>query len=298
MKPTLLVLAAGIGSRYGGLKQIDPVGPNGEIIIDYSLYDAIRAGFEKVVFIIREDLLEAFREKFDPLKDKIEVLYAFQQMELPEGYPSTVERAKPWGTGHAVLAARDYINDPFAVINADDYYGPEAYTSSIEFIKNINTIGSPLPFALVGYEIEKTLSDFGTVSRGIGVTNGKDELVSIKEHHKVFKRDGKIFHNTDGKEEEVTSNNVSMNFWIFVPEIFPELEKQFRTFVGQNTSSPKSEFLIPFAVDNLIQESKCLTKVIRTDARWFGITYKEDKPLVENAIRELIDKKVYPTPLW
>jgi UTP-glucose-1-phosphate uridylyltransferase len=298
VKPTLLVLAAGIGSRYGGLKQIDPVGPDGEIIIDYSIYDAIRAGYEKVVFIIREDLQDAFREKFEPLKDKIEMAYAFQKMELPEGYPSTVERAKPWGTGHAVLAAKDHISDPFAVINADDYYGPEAYTSSIEFIKNMQPKGSSLQFALVGYEIEKTLSDFGTVSRGIGISNEKDELVSIKEHHNVFKREGKIFHNTDGTEEEVTSNNVSMNFWIFVPEIFNELEKQFKNFVVQNTSSLKAEFLIPLAVDNLIQGGKCVTKVIRTNAQWFGVTYKEDKALVEKAIRELIDKKVYPSPLW
>lgn len=298
MKPTLLVLAAGIGSRYGGLKQIDPVGPNGEIIIDYSIYDAIQAGFKKVVFVIREDLHDAFKERFDKISDQVEIAYCFQSMQLSGDYPETVERVKPWGTGHAVLSAKDHIQDPFAVINADDFYGKEAYTSSMDFINNLDSLGSDIPCGLIGYELEKTLSDFGKVSRGIGVTNEKDELISIKEHHNVFRREGKIFHNTDGTEEEVTSDSVSMNFWVFVPGIFDELEKMFREFVNENLDSPKAEFLIPLAVDSLIKQGKSLTKVIRIPAQWFGVTFKEDKPLVEEAIQQLINQKTYPTPLW
>jgi len=299
LTPTLLVLAAGIGSRYGGLKQMDPVGPSGEIIIDYSIYDAIKAGFKKVVFLIREDLQEAFDEKFENLKSKIEIDYAFQSMDLPAGYPEVVTRKKPWGTGHAVLCAKDKIMEPFAVINADDYYGREAYQTIVNFLNTVDASSSKLQFALVGYELQKTLSDFGQVSRGIGITNDSDELISITEYHGLFMRDGEIFYETPDHElEEISSKNVSMNFWGFVPGIFQELEIQFKEFVLKNTSNPKAEFFLPSAVDRLIKSGKAVTKVIRSSSQWFGVTYKEDKPIVQREIKKLIDQNIYPSPLW
>lgn len=301
MKPTLVILAAGMGSRYGGLKQIDPVGPSGETILDYSVYDAIRAGFGKVVFIIRKDIEADFKEAFaDKLSGYIEVDWVFQELDyLPAGYTTPAGRTKPWGTGHAVLMTARKVHEPFAVINADDFYGFNAFDTLAGFFAGQQSEGKS-DYAMVGYKLSNTLSEFGSVSRGICETAGGDWLRSVTERTKIQRTGGKIVDmRTDGSllplEDDVP---VSMNFWGFTPSVFEYIEKEFSLFLDAERENLKSEFYIPSLVDNLINSGRAQVKVLRTSAQWFGITYKEDKPVVVKKIREMISRGEYPEALW
>lgn len=296
---TLLILAAGMGSRYGGLKQMDPVGPAGEAIIDYSIYDAIKAGFDKVVFVIRKDFEEAFRAKFDAkLEGKIEVAYAFQSVDAPiEGIDKMPDRVKPWGTGHAVLVAADVINEPFAVINADDYYGLPGFKIMANFLKNDC---SPSQYSMVGYELDNTLSDNGTVSRGICDMDDDHNLTGAREHTKICWQ-GDNIEALDENDQPVMLNPkalVSMNFWGLHHSIFGELQQMFKTFVEENADKPKAEFYIPYAINDLIHDGKVAAKVLANDGKWYGVTYREDAPTVQTAFTEMTETGMYPTPLW
>ncbi|MGQ8335061.1 nucleotidyltransferase family protein [Sunxiuqinia sp. A32] len=299
MKPTLLILAAGMGSRYGGLKQIEPVGPNGETIIEYSVFDAIRAGFGKVVFVIRKSFADEFKAIFDErLSGKIEVEYVYQELDkLPDGYTLPEGREKPWGTGHAILMAKDVINEPFAAINADDFYGAAAFQAIADFFKNEVSANQ---YGMVGYQLKNTLSDFGTVSRGVCKTDGNDNLIEITERTKIAREDSGIYF-TD-KDESKTSleenEKVSMNFWGFHPTLFAHLENQFKTFLNEQIHLPKSEFYIPSVVFELIKTGEAQSKVIQADSPWFGVTYPEDKEYVVAQIQKLTEAGVYPENLW
>lgn len=299
MKPTLLILAAGMGSRFGGLKQVEPVGPNGEAIIDYTIFDAIRAGFGKVVFIIRESFADAFREKFDAkLKGKIEVEYVFQELDkLPEGFTLPEGREKPWGTGHAILMAKEVINEPFCAINADDFYGKNAYQVMTDFLTSST---NPSEYSMVGYQLNNTLSDHGSVSRGLCDVDENNNLVKIVETTKIMKKDGGIVSiEADGHETQLSGmESASMNFWGFKPSIFNTLEEKFIAFLSIEIDKPKSEFYIPFVVFESIIEGKSLVKVLKADSPWFGVTYQEDKPIVVAKINQLIDSGEYPCKLW
>ncbi len=298
MKPTLLVLAAGMGSRYGGLKQLDTLGPNGESIIDYSVYDAIQAGFKKVVFVIRQSFAQQFKETFDPkLQGKIEVEYVYQELDnLPSGFKVPEGREKPWGTGHAMLMAKDAINGPFAIINADDFYGREAYQTVVEFVANSKDENE---YAMVGYALDNTLSEHGTVSRGVCETDENDALVNIVERTKIGYLEGKVVYWEDDKTTELTGKEpVSMNFWAFKNSFFDALENGFLRFLKEKGTEMKSEFYFNALVDQLIKQGKASTKVLSSDAKWFGVTYQEDKPIVKQSLQTLIDKGVYPANLW
>lgn len=299
MKPTLLILAAGMGSRFGGLKQVEPVGPNGEAIIDYSIYDAIRAGFGKVVFVIRESFADAFKEKFDPiLKGKIDVEYVYQELDnLPEGFSLPEGREKPWGTAHAILVTKNVIAEPFCALNADDFYGYNAYKVMADFLTNSD---NSKEYSMVGYKLSKTLSDFGSVSRGICDVDENDLLRKIVETTKILKKDGKIISvEPDGSEKELTGDeSASMNIWGFKPSVFPVLEEKFTDFLKNQINEPKSEIYIPSVVFDMIQEKKATVKVLKADSPWFGVTYKEDKPLVVEKINRLIDAGEYPEKLY
>lgn len=302
MKPTLLILAAGMASRYGSMKQIDAFGPNGETIIDYSIYDAIKAGFGKVSFIIREEFADSFKAIFEPkLQGKIEIDYVFQGTDLHKyGIDKEVERAKPWGTAHAVLEAHEQINEPFCVINADDFYGYEAFDKMAKFL---TTEVSDSQFSLMGYQIDKTLSEHGTVSRGVCEVDGQGNMTEINERTKVYFKeiDGqkKVCYEEDGKEVEISNHTrVSMNFWGFTPRVFEESKEMFADFVEANQHNPKSEFFIPLVADQLIKSGKATFKVIPTSEVWFGVTYKEDKPIVQENISKLIAQGVYPEKLF
>lgn len=299
MKPTLLILAAGMASRYGSMKQVDGFGPNGETIIDYSIYDAIRAGFGKVSFIIREEFYEAFKEKFEPkLAGKIETDYVFQSFDLTKyGITKQIERQKPWGTGHAVLEASKQINEPFCVINADDFYGYDAFEKMAKFLQND---ASDNNYSLMGYEVDKTLSDYGSVSRGICKVNSEGNLQEIVERTKVYAKDGEIVYEEetgDIKALDVDSR-ASMNFWGFTPAVFEQTKEMFVRFVEANEGNPKAEFFIPLMAEELVRKGVANFKVIPTSSKWFGVTYKEDKPLVEKSISDLLAKGVYPQKLW
>jgi len=301
MKPTLLVLAAGMGSRYGSLKQIDPVGPSGETIIDYSIYDAIRAGFGKVVFIIRKSFEQDFKDIFiSKLQSHIQVEYVFQEIDkLPEGLTVSTERTKPWGTAHAVLMAKDVIHEPFAVINGDDFYGAGAFQTMADYLNSL-TDETQTQYSLVGYQVGNTMSDHGTVSRGVCLEDENEFLVTVTERTNIQYIDGGIAY----KEAEgdfvflEPETLVSMNFWGFTPVYFNQTERMFSDFVKANGDSLKAEFFIPFAIDNLINSSQASVKVLRSDAKWFGVTYKEDKPLVIEKLAQLIKAGVYPAKLW
>ncbi|WP_299358934.1 sugar phosphate nucleotidyltransferase [Mucilaginibacter sp.] len=299
MKPTLLILAAGMASRYGSMKQIDGFGPHGETIIDYSIHDAIRAGFGKVSFIIREEYVEPFKAIFEPkLAGKIETDYVFQNFDLkPFGIDKTIERAKPWGTAHAVLAARNQINEPFCVINADDYYGYDAFEKMAKFL---TTEADDTHYALIGYQIDRTLSDYGSVSRGVCEVNTEGNMTEVNERTEVYFTDGGKVAYKDGTGEHPLPNDtrVSMNFWGFTPAVFEQSEPMFREFVEANEANPKAEFFIPLVADKLIKSGVASFKVIPTASKWFGVTYKEDKPIVQKSISELIENGIYPANLW
>ncbi|WP_442796072.1 nucleotidyltransferase family protein [Pelobium manganitolerans] len=297
-KPTLLILAAGMASRYGSMKQIDGFGPNGETIIDYSIHDAIKAGFGKITFIIREEFLDNFKSIFDAkLAGKVETDYVFQTFDLKKyGIDKEIERAKPWGTGHAILEAQNQVHEPFCVINADDYYGYEAFKSMVDFL---TTEASAKRYAIVGYKIGNTLSENGSVSRGVCQTDADGNMTEIAERTKVYPKNGGIVFEEDGVETSLeASTPVSMNFWGFTPDVFPVTEKLFVDFVHKNQDNPKAEFFIPLIADYLIKNNIASFKVIPTDAKWFGVTYKEDKEIVQDNINKLIERGVYPSKLW
>ena len=299
MKPTLLILAAGMASRYGSMKQVDGFGPNGETIIDYSIYDAIKAGFGKVSFIIREEFAEPFKAIFEPkLAGRIETDYVFQSFDLkPFGIDKEIERAKPWGTAHAVLAARNQVNEPFCVINADDFYGYDSFEKMAKFL---TTEVADDKYSLIGYQIDKTLSDYGSVSRGVCKVDDNGDMIEVNERTQVYFKDGgKVVYEEGGVETELsTDTRVSMNFWGFTPAVFKQSEQMFRDFVAANENNPKSEFFIPLVADKLIKENIASFKVIPTASKWFGVTYKEDKPIVQKCISDLVNNGVYPENLW
>lgn len=298
MKPTLLILAAGMASRYGSMKQIDGFGPNGETIIDYSIYDAIKAGFGKVVFIIKEEFAESFKSIFDKkLAGKIEVDYVFQNFDLKQfGIEEEIYREKPWGTAHAILSGRKIIKEPFCVINADDFYGYDSFKKMVDFLTNdVNDAN----YAIIGYKIGKTLSDFGAVSRGVCQVDEKGNLSEIVERTKIYKKEDAIVYEEDGKEFPLAFETpVSMNFWGFTPAVFEITEDLFRKFAEANKDKPKAEFFIPLIGEHLVNTNIASFKVIPTDNQWFGVTYKEDKPLVQASIDELIKSGIYPQKLW
>lgn len=301
MKPTLLILAAGVGSRYGSLKQIDPVGPEGETIIDYSVFDAKRAGFGKVVFVIRKDIESEFREVFvNRLSKHIEVDYVFQELDmLPEGFVPPAGRVKPWGTGHAILMAEKAIHEPFAALNADDFYGANAFEVMAAYLNSL-TPESQTDYSMVGYDLGKTMSEHGSVSRGICRKDDNDWLVEVTERTKIAYTEAGIADVQPGCEPLILSKDdiVSMNFWGFTPEYFKQTGILFNEFLSGNINEPKAEFYIPLAVDALIKQKKARIKVLRSHDQWFGVTYKEDKPLVVNKIRQLIHQGFYPGKLW
>lgn len=299
MKPTLLVLAAGMGSRYGGNKQLDEVGPSGETIIDYSIYDAIRAGFGKIVFVIRRDIEEQVKERFvKKLKGKIEVDYVFQEISnVPEGASYNPERVKPWGTSHAVLVADKKINEPFGVINADDYYGFESYRILHDFLLNDK---DPNRYCIVGYKLGNTLSDHGTVNRGVCNVDQEGNLQNIVEVLKIAKTpDGAKAPAPDGSDANYSRDAiVSMNLFGFKPSCFDILREDFRDFIKQHGSDPKSELLIPATLDRYIKKGDIKIKVFLSNERWFGVTYREDKPFVVESIRGMISEGVYPESIY
>lgn len=296
--PTLLVLAAGIGSRYGGLKQMDQVGPSGETIIDYSIYDAVQAGFGKVVFVIRRDIENDFKKIFiNKLKDRIEVDYVFQETNMvPKGVSFSSGRNKPWGTGHAVLVAEQKINGPFAVINADDFYGSGSYRIMADFLTSSS---DDAEYSMVGYRLDRTLSDHGYVARGVCEAGHESYLRIVNERTRIEIEQGEIIFTDDGLITRLTGNEtVSMNFWGFKKPVFEHLNKYFTQFVIENSDDPKAEFFIPLLITGLIEEDKVKVKILKTDESWFGITYREDKPGVIENIKELVKKGVYPSKLW
>lgn len=299
MKPTLLIMAAGMASRYGSMKQIQSFGPGGETIMDYSIFDAIEAGFKKVVFIIREDFAENFKNIFESkLKGKIETEYVYQEMDkFLGGYTVPEGRTKPWGTSHAILCAKDAVTEPFAAINADDFYGKDAFKKAHDFLLNEC---DEKTFALLGYELRNTLSEHGSVSRGVCEVDNNNNLVQIVERLKVYEEKGKIvYEEGDESKNEIPSNyKASMNFWCFHPSLFSFLESEFKEFLKQNINTPKAEFLIPQSADRFIKTGKGVIKVLSTAAQWFGVTYKEDAPVVKRRLDELVKDGAYPPSLW
>lgn len=294
--PTLVILAAGMGSRYGGLKQIDPVGPSGETIIDYSIYDALRAGFGKLVFIIRKDIEQAFRQAIGARFEKrVPVEYVFQELDmLPRGFSVPAGRTRPWGTTHAILAAAGAVHEPFAVINADDFYGAESYRVLEVHLQS----GTP-DYAMVGFVLRNTLSDFGAVSRGICNLGDDNFLQGVVELTHI-QRDGEGASNTDAAGQVTSLSGdelVSMNMWGFTPAIFSQLQEKFENFLALNGASLRSESFLPTAVNELVLDGKARVKVLRTSDGWFGFTYREDRPRVAASISQLIHRGQYPERL-
>ncbi len=305
MKPTLLVLAAGMGSRYGGLKQLDPMGPSGETLLDYSVFDALRAGFGRVVFVIRRDFQDQFREAVGRrFEGRTEVGYVFQELEaLPGGFTRPATRQKPWGTGHAIWCARDEVKTSFAAINADDFYGAGAYRALADFFAAppaANAAG-PARFAMVGYQLDRTLSEHGSVARGVCAVDAHGDLRRVEECTGIERSspDGLIRSpRPDGLSAEFTgAETVSMNFWGFTPALFPLLETGLERFLRANIDDPKTEYYIPVAVAETIAADAARVRVLPTDATWFGVTYREDKPVVAASLAALVRAGVYPADL-
>lgn len=298
MKPTLLILAAGMGTRYGGIKQMDAFGPNGETIIDYSIFDAINSGFGKIVFIIRESFKKEFVDLFEAkIKGRVETEYVIQEQNMYLGnFQVPVHRTKPWGTAHAVLCAKDVISEPFAVINADDFYGKDAFVKCANFL--IKEVSSK-QYCIIGYELGNTVSPHGTVSRGVCEVDEKSNLVTITERTKIYVENGKIYYvESEMPVPVMPETPVSMNFWGFDASVFGFLQDQFQEFLQKNYEDPKAEFFIPLAADNYIKNNKGVIKVIPTNAKWFGVTYKEDALVVRESIQNLIREGVYQEKLW
>jgi UTP-glucose-1-phosphate uridylyltransferase len=299
-KPSLLILAAGMGSRYGGLKQLDKVGPSGEAIIDYSIYDAIQAGFGKVVFVIRNSIEKDFKKFIGKkLKGKIDVEYVFQELDrLPKGMKMNPERKKPYGTGHAVLMAQDVIRENFAVVNADDFYGRDAFLTIAKYFKDNNT--ESYDNCMVGYQLKNTLSDHGFVSRGQCTSDKNNNLIEVLERTHIERKNGKIYFRDDSSKEHLMNENtlVSMNFWGFTPKFFLQLQRMFERFIKENNHNIKSEFYIPTVVNQMIKQKTAQTKVLESTASWFGVTYREDHPVVVEGIKNLVSKGFYPSNLW
>ena len=299
MKPTLFVLAAGMGSRYGGLKQIDGLGPSGETIMDYSVYDALRAGFGKVVVVSRKDFEEAFRKAvISKYADKVPCEVCFQSVDsVPEGCTFNPERTKPWGTNHAVLMAKDLIKEPFAVINADDFYGRESFQVLADYLKSVE--GTTGKYCMVGYRVANTLSENGSVSRGVCATDENGYLTDVVERTKIEKVGDKIIYTEDGVDTEISPNSpVSMNMWGFTPEYFDYVEKAFVEFLQARGQELKSEFYIPTLVNDMIRRGEATCKVLDTTSKWFGVTYAEDRPQVVMKINNLVKEGVYPEKLF
>jgi hypothetical protein len=306
MKPTLLELAAGMGSRYGGVKQIDPVGPSGEAIIDYSIFDAIRAGFGKVVFVVRREIEDDVRAFFSgKFEDTLEAEYVIQDLtDVPDGFDVPANRSKPWGTGHAVLAAQDVIDAPFAVINGDDFYGASALATMADYLGKQRADGTD--YAMVGYRLDKTLSPNGTVSRGIVEHDAAGWLVSIVEHKKLRpdgeSPDGAAVVSLDDNDGEIArfpgDTATSMNLFGFTPAAMEQFSGEFARFLERHGDEEKSEFYIPYAMNILKEEGRARMQVLRSDADWFGVTYQEDRPDVVARLQALVDSGAYPSPLW
>ena len=306
-EPVLVIMAAGMGSRFGGLKQIEPVGSAGEIILDFSLYDAMMAGFEKAVFIIKRENEADFRALIDERAGKyMEIEYVYQDItDIPEGYGVPEGRVKPWGTGHAVMAARHAVDGPFVVINADDYYGPGAFQSIYAFLENAED-DDKYHYAMVGYQVENTMTENGYVSRGVCQTSADSMLTEIAERTRIQWQDGKIvFEDAEaadgsGWAQLEKGTTVSMNFWGFTPSMLHELEARFAAFLDQalEENPQKGEYFLPGVVDQLIQEGKADVRVLKSHDRWYGVTYKEDKESVVDAIQSMKDKGEYPDKLW
>ena len=300
MKPTLFILAAGMGSRYGGLKQLDGLGPNGETIMDYSVFDAMRAGFGKVVFVIRKDFEEDFRRVvLSKYADHVPCEVCFQGIDnLPEGFTRNPERTKPWGTNHAVLMAKDLIHEPFMVINADDFYVKESFEVMAKFLLSVN--GEQGKYCMAGYRVGNTLSEHGTVSRGVCATNKMGYLTDVVERTAIQAKDGHIlFPDENGNEVEIPFDTpVSMNMWGFTPEYFEYTEEAFKAFLTEYGQELKTEFYIPTLVNDLIKAGKATCQVLDTPAKWFGVTYADDRQMVVDKIQALVDAGVYPNKLF
>lgn len=298
-KPSLVILAAGVGSRYGGLKQLDTFSDNGDTILDFSIYDAIQAGFGKIVFIIRKSIEQDFRSFFDEkLNDKIDVEYVFQEVDkIPAKFKDN-QREKPWGTGHALLMTKEVINENFAVINADDFYGQEAFKVMVNALNNIETTSNQ--FKMVGYVLKNTVSDFGFVSRGECKVDEKGYLVSLKERTHIEKKDGGLqFKDENGEMSPISPDTiVAMNFFGFTPKYFELSDSLFEQFLEKNYKEPKTEFYIPSIVDHIIVNELGTMEVLTSNAKWFGVTYKEDKDFVTSEIKKLIDNGTYPKKMW
>jgi len=297
---TLLIMAAGMGSRYGGIKQIEPVGAAGELIIDYSIYDAILAGFEKVIFVIRRDIEKDFREAiFDRIQKKIKAEYVFQELgDLPVGFKLPEGRKKPWGTAQAIWAARGKINEPFCVINADDFYGREAYEKIAGFFKGLKK-NSQGQYALVAYKLAGTISEQGTVSRGICKADNLGNIVEINERLKIEKRGGTIGYIEGESFTPLASDSeASMNFWGFTPDLMPVLEQEFKEFLTVNINDPKAEYPIPVVIGKLLKDKAVTVNMLKSRGKWLGFTYPEDKAVVMAEIKKLAKAGIYPTPLW
>jgi dTDP-glucose pyrophosphorylase len=301
MKPTLFVLAAGMGSRYGGLKQLDGLGPNGETIMDYSIFDAIRAGFGKIVFVIRKDFEQDFRDKvLSKYEGHIPTELVFQAIDnLPEGFTCPAERTKPWGTNHAVLMGKDVIKEPFAVINADDFYSRDAFAVMGKWLSELPE-GSTGKYSMVGFRICNTLSENGTVARGVCAKNEANMLTDVVERTEIMRVDGVISYKDENGEWVPVGEEtpVSMNFWGFTPDYFQYSEEQFIDFLKENADKPKAEYFIPLVVDNLINSGKATCEVLDTTAKWFGVTYAADRPGTVEKIQSLVDAGEYPAKLF
>lgn len=299
MKPTLFILAAGMGSRYGGLKQLDGLGPNGETIMDYSVFDAMRAGFGKVVFVIRKDFEEDFRNVvLSKYADHVPCEVCFQGIDnLPEGFTRNPERTKPWGTNHAVLMAKDIIKEPFMVINADDFYGKESFEVMAKFLLEVN--GQEGKYCMAGYRVGNTLSEHGTVSRGVCATDKMGFLTDVVERTAIENKNGHVVYQDNGVDVEIPFETpVSMNMWGFTPEYFTYAEKAFKAFLTENAQELKAEFYIPTLVNDMIKSGKATCQVLDTTAKWFGVTYADDRQMVVDKIQALVDAGVYPNKLF
>lgn len=299
-KPALVIMAAGMGSRYGGIKQIEPVGEHGEVILDYSVFDALRAGFGKIVFIIRKDLEADFKEAvFDRIPSSVDVEYVFQELDSELPFEVPLNRTKPWGTAHAVLCTASVIDGPFVVINADDYYGAEVFSDVMPFLQKME--GDSTDYAMAGYTLRKTLSDHGYVSRGVCQADSNNLLTSIVEYEKIEIIDGEIIAKrlkSDSSEIMTGTEPTSMNFFCLGPAFFDKIRTGLKEFLSDKENLSKTEIYLPILLDTLINKNEATVEVIPTESSWFGMTYKEDSPIVKKAFKDLIKEGVYPSPLW